>query len=210
MDYQQQVCSRCGKPITNGSQFCSCCGTPVQSPVNNNYQQNYQITNNSIPPMQQPIKPPPGLSKKEFMNNYSPEFNKNIKTSVFIGYVCTGISALLLIPNIIIGIGRGMITTSDSILSFIMIVPVICFLLGLHLSKSKVCAIALLMSNIVYTMVGLFVFGRITGILIFVASISAVLAFFKLDKQYKQYLLETSVPQPVNNQQFNNYNNRQN
>lgn len=210
MDYQQQVCSRCGKPLMSGSQFCTSCGAPIQAaapvtqPVNN-----YQPVNNGFPPINgQPVKPPPGLSKKEFMNDYSPEFNKNIRTSAIIGYVCAGISALLFIPGVVMGIGTGLITTIDIILSVLQIAMVVGFSLGLHLGKSKGCAIAFLVSNIVYTIVGIIVSGSGTGVLVFAASISAVIAFSKLDKQYKQYQFETSAPQPVNNnQQFNNFNN---
>ena len=208
MDYQQQVCSRCGKPLMSGSQFCTSCGAPIQAvapvtqPVNN-----YQPVNNAMPSIQQPLKPPPGLSKKEFMNDYSPEFNKNIRTSAIIGYVCAVISALLFIHSVVMGIGTGLITTIVIILSVLQIAMVVGFSLGLHLGKSKGCAIAFLVSNIVYTIIGVIISGRFTGSFLFVASISAVIAFSKLDKQYKQYQFETSAPQPVNNnQQFNNFN----
>lgn len=198
MDYQQQVCSHCGKPFSATSLFCSGCGNRVQL---NDISPQANIFHN------QPVKPPPGLTKKQFIKDYTQEFDYNLLTVAII----TDVTCVCAVFSFIICFLTG------TFLSFpIIIISIIEFLimlgltLGLHIKKSYGCAIALFVSSIVFSIIvilaGFFSFFSLYN----VAGIIAIVTVAKINKKYKQYLLETSVPQPVNNQQFNNYNNRQN
>ena len=173
-----KYCPNCGQPVEEGTKFCATCGAPIQA-AQTPVQQPVQT------PVQQPVQQPtfPGAAapqkaatKKEFLElPENAKLKKEINTSGIFCYVCAALSvvvgvllagnyAVLLDAVILIGLG-----------------------LGVHLAKSRVCAIILLVYsvfNVVYLLVST---GRFGGYLIVIAAVYAVINTFKLEKAWKAY-----------------------
>ncbi len=119
--------------------------------------------------------PPPGypVSRKEFIENYAqPSVKKDIKTIAVICYVCAGITFAF-----------SCIINPAGIIDALALAGLA---LGMHLGKSKVCAVLIFILSIIECIVGIMV-GSVPFWWL-IAGIYAVVTFNKVDKQYKQFL----------------------
>ena len=174
-------CTNCGAKMTEDIALCPICGQrrPEQSvqgafsqnpvPAQQDFSQGNPYAYAEGPAF------PAGyqVSRKEFIEKYTQNsLRKDITGVAILCYVCAGInliSAFLLNP---IGIIDSLLLAGLA--------------LGMHLAKSKVCAILILVLGIVE-----FVLSLIAGgfpYLWLIAGITAVVTFSKIDKQYKQFL----------------------
>lgn len=168
-------CTNCGAQIPSVAMFCSGCGAKR---LNNNTQNEMQSnceqpdvfstpTDTPLPPSGQPV------SRKEFIDKYAqPSLRKSITSIAILCYVCAGLTFVVSCIMNPAGIIDALILTVLA--------------LGMHLAKSKVCAILILVFSIVEVIFSLMVGAFPVWWLI--AGISAVVVFSKIDKQYKQFL----------------------
>jgi len=113
----------------------------------------------------------PYMSKKEYLKGHAPEgFYKTIKTWAIVSYVLIAINVVMLIFNP---------------LGIFDIALMLGLTLGIHLKKSKGCAIALLIYGIFNFVVGIVINGAPMGILWLVAAIVYLVQFNKAEKEYK-------------------------
>lgn len=174
-------CNGCGNQLAEGALFCSVCGqkrtnsesaafTQTQQASQNDFSQsntfNYN-TENPLPPSGYPV------SRKEFINKYAqPSLKKNITSIAILCYVCAGITFVMSCLLNPLGIIDALVLAA--------------FALGMHLAKSKVCAILILILSIVEVLLSL-----VSGSFPFwwlVAGVSAVNTFNKIEKQYREFL----------------------
>ena len=119
--------------------------------------------------------PPRGdyISRKEFIDQYiEPSLRKNIASIAILCYVCAGLTFVVSCLSNPIGIIDALILTGLA--------------LGMHLAKSRICAILILIFSIIEVLLAL-----VSGSFPFwwlLAGISAVTTFSKIEKQYKQFL----------------------
>ena len=114
------------------------------------------------------------ISFKEYLGTHAdPNLLKKIKTAAIVCYVCLAITALAAILVNFLGL--------------IDVVVLGALTFGMHLGKSKGCAIALLVCSILSTVIALVSTGQISGWLWIVASIIAVSSYSKLNKAYKAF-----------------------
>lgn len=113
------------------------------------------------------------VTKKEYIKNYADEkMIKDIKKSAIVGYVCSGITAVLGIAMFNIGI-------------IVEVLIMIGLLLGMHLGRKKWCAMTYLIIAIIDCIVSMVFTGSPSGWLVIVAGIWAVSTFNKIDKAYR-------------------------
>lgn len=174
-------CNECGSKLTEGALFCSVCGRKCaeaettstshtqQSPQSSLQQPNAFAynTENPIPPAGYPV------SRKEFIDRYAqPSLRKNITSIAILCYVCAGLTFLV-----------SCLLNPSGIIDALVLAA---FALGMHLAKSKACAILILILSIVEVILSLasgsFPFWWL------IAGVSAVITFNKIDKQYKAFL----------------------
>ena len=116
---------------------------------------------------------PEGITLKEYFKNYAGEkFNKNVRTAAIIGYVCVGINALISILMAPIGLVESAILLGLT--------------LGMHLGKSKGCAIGMLVYSIFTVVLTLVMYGTFGGWLWIVAGGTAVAVFKGAEKRFKE------------------------
>lgn len=173
-------CNGCGNQLPEGTQFCSVCGqkgpvanvvnTATQCPSSNQQtapQTNYYApTETSLPPAGYPV------SRKEFINKYAqPSLRKNITSIAILCYVCAGLTFIVSCLLNPMGIIDALILAG--------------FALGMHLAKSKMCAMLILIFSIIEVLLSL-----VSGSFPFwwlVAGVSAVTTFNKIENQYKDF-----------------------
>lgn len=186
------LCNKCGKELNSGDAFCTGCGTAVniqntveQSAVNNDNQTQgtYYSTVQAEGPVNGPTIGIPtdidrkSVSKKEFINKYaSPVFKKNINS---ISIACYALSAISVAVNLAMG---------SDFYFLIDTVVVLAVVLGMHLGKSKICAILLLVISIAECILSSISLGRPAGWWWIIISIYAVSSFKKIDKEYKEFI----------------------
>lgn len=175
-------CNCCGNQFPVGTQFCSVCGQE-NTAVNNT------AANNSFapPPLQTEIPAPTygesvninyppteyNITRKEFIEKYAqPSLRKNITGIAILCYVCAGLSFIVSCLMNPIGIIDALVLAG--------------FALGMHLAKSRVCAILILVLSIVEVVLSI-MYGAVP-IWWLVAGISAVITFNKIEKQYKTFV----------------------
>lgn len=175
-------CTACGTQMPEGTTFCSVCGqkrinSNVHGAVPQSTMPNQQVFSqmSSFNNFDSTPLPPAGtpVSRKEFINKYAqPSLRKNITSIAILCYVCAGltfiVSCLLNPFGIIDALALGGLA------------------LGMHLAKSKVCAILILVLSIIEVIMSLIV--GMFPVWWLVAGILAVVTFSKIDKQYKQFL----------------------
>lgn len=115
------------------------------------------------------------ISKKEYIKSYADEkMIKDIKKAAIVGYICSGITALLGLLMFNIGI-------------IIEVLLMFGLLLGMHLGRKKWCAMTYMCIAILDCVVSMALTGSPSGWLVIVAGIWAVSTFNKLDKAYKVF-----------------------
>lgn len=115
------------------------------------------------------------ITKKEYIKNHADEkLIKDIKKAAIVGYVCSGITAVLGFVMVNIGI-------------IVEVLIMIGLLLGMHLGRKKWCAMTYLIIAILDCVVSMAFTGSPSGWLIIVAGIWAVGTFNKIDKAYRVF-----------------------
>lgn len=174
-------CNGCGNQLLEGAAFCSFCGQKrpdanVQSgtsPCSPHYQQfepqtsSYTSNEACFPSTDYSV------SRREYINKYAqPSLRKNITSIAILCYVCAGLTVIVSCLFNPIGIIDAIILAG--------------FALGMHLAKSKVCAILILILSIIEVLLSLasgsFPFWWL------IAGVSAVITFSKIEKQYKSFI----------------------
>ncbi len=117
---------------------------------------------------------PAGITKREFIKHHAGEsFQRNLRNTAIVGYIVAGLNLLIALT-----------------LNFFAMIDVAIILgltLGMHLGKSKGCAIALLVCSILSTVIALVSTGQISGWLWIIASVTAVSAYSKMSKAYEAF-----------------------
>lgn len=122
---------------------------------------------------QQELKELPA-SKKEFYEKYAGEgFYRNLKINAIIGYVLCGIGALTALLNPY---------------GWIDVAIYLALLLGMHLKKSKLCAIGITIYAVLGVAVNLVLNALFAGYLWLIVGIYSVILFNKADKRYKDMM----------------------
>lgn len=118
---------------------------------------------------------PAGISIKEYRKQYAGEsFRRNVRNAAIVGYICAGINAVISL----IAVPLGLI---DSVIFLALT-------LGMHLGKSKGCAIGMLVYAIFTVVVGLVATGTLGGWLWIVAGVNALIVFKNADKKYHELI----------------------
>lgn len=174
---QPAFCTNCGAELKNSAAFCVNCGaqtgnpkTVVNQPIGQNAPAGVAATVNTV------HTPVAGryISKKEFIRNYcQPSLKRDVRNVAIACYIFAGLSFLLSVALNPLGI-------FDSLL-------LVGLTLGMHLGKSKVCAILILILGIFEFLLGI-ILGGGAGYLWPVVGIAAVVTFGKIDKQYRQFM----------------------
>lgn len=125
-----------------------------------------------------------GMTKKEFRKN-SPSFKKRLRGLAIFCYVLVGINLLSVFLNPLVLIDT---------------IALLGVTLGMHLGRSKGCAIGLLVLGII-EMLATIIAGYFGAYLWVAAGIGAVMIFNYVDKEYKAYA-DGAVTLPVDNSNF--------
>lgn len=113
------------------------------------------------------------MSKKEYLKHHAPEsFYKSIRTDSITAYCVLGVSTVLML----FGFGGGF---SDKII-------ILALILGVHLKKSKGCAIALIIYGALNFIVATMDMGRPAGWLWLALGIIYMKNFSDAEKEYKK------------------------
>lgn len=173
-------CSNCGTKMMEGALFCSECGQKIgnvsQQPNRcESYSQPIEPNNAFYSPEPVVAQAPADVkvTRKEFIEKYAqPHIGKEIRNIAILCYICAAITFIVSCIVNPIGIIDAFILTG--------------FALGMHLAKSRVCAILILILSIVEMVLSLLVGSFPIWWLI--AGVSAVVTFEKIEKQYKSFL----------------------
>jgi len=156
-------CPTCGAEVQPGQQFCPSCGAKqlADRAWGNPYTPTAAVVDRNI-------------SKSEFCRSYAPDkMRKNIRGSAILCYISaavTAVFAILFSPTMLL----------DTIIVLVMG-------LLIHLKQSRVCAVILLVYSLINCVVMLLSTGRITGWLIILAGVFAVIYTFQLEKAYREF-----------------------
>jgi len=163
-------CPICGAEIQPGDRFCRSCG--AKRPVDQAWGDPYAP---SAAAMDRDI------SKSEFCQYHAPDkIRKNIKGSAILCYISaavTAVFAILFSPMMLLD------TTIILVLGLLI-----------HLKQSRVCAVLLLAYGLFNCAVMLLYTGRVTGWLIVLAGVFAVIYTFQLEKAYQEFRGNGSHP----------------
>lgn len=160
-----QYCPKCGAAIGAGGNFCPMCGTPAV------------VSGEGEPPAPAAQAIPAGITKQEYFKQYAGEgFYMNLKVTAICCYVLCGILGLtaLLNPYALVDVAIYLGLT-----------------LGMHLGKSKGCAIGMLAYSILGFVVNLVATGMIGGWGWLALSAYAVYLFYNTEKRYKELTQNT-------------------
>lgn len=208
------LCSKCGKETDNDVQICPFCGAELQVP-DHQTEGFGQVKDENVPPDDQKFTPPvqnyeaPGqndyaqqqyysysqsgsnipydldrktVSKKEYINKYATAaLRKNINSTAYLLY---GLSVFSLILNFVMAGFNWIILAEIGVLAALIV--------GMHIGKSKICAILLLIASIAETVLALVLSGQPAGWWWIIASIYAISCFNKLDKEYNSFLMNAN------------------
>lgn len=130
-------------------------------------------------------KMPADITKKEYYKKYaSDSFRNNMKITAIVGYIFCGIGALAVFAN------------------FFIIVDVAIFLgliLGMHLNRSKGCAVAITAYGVISVIFNIVATGTISGWIWPVIGISALIVFRNEDKRYRERVANARTNSPAYN-----------
>ena len=166
-----KYCSSCGQPCEDAQKFCNNCGAPFPAE---------QALDPAEPaPVSAPqyVSPAPrATTKKEFLALPENEkLRKDLRSTAIICYVCAGITAVL-----------GMAVLQNPYV-LIDVVILIVMGLGIHLAQSRACAVILCAYAVINMIYSLATTGRMSGYLVVLAGVYAVIHTFKAEKLWKQY-----------------------
>ena len=116
------------------------------------------------------VQPP--VSKKEFFKKYAPDsFKKTILIASIIAYVMVGINVIMVLAG--------------NIASILDVAITLGLTLGIHVGKSKGCAIAITVYGVINVIVASLMAGSLTGWGWLAVAIAYLVAFNKAEKEYK-------------------------
>lgn len=128
------------------------------------------------------------LSKKEFYTQYAEKKDKgNIRAAAILGYICAGATLLLgvLMQNYFIVIDVAIILGLS---------------LGIHIAKSRACAVAILVYSLINVIFSLLATGQISGWWLVIVGVVGIIGTFHFHKAYQSYLASfAAAPEPENN-----------
>ncbi len=156
-------CPTCGADVQPGQKYCPSCGTQQKTdrPWGNPSAPSIAVEDQDI-------------TKSEFCRSRaSDKVRKNIRGSAILCYISAGVTAVFaLLFNL-----------------FMLIDAVIVLGLGLaiHLKQSRVCSILLLVYGVVSCVTVLMETGRVSGWLVILAGVFAVIYTFQLEKEYRAF-----------------------
>lgn len=183
-----RFCPKCGTSLQDDQTFCPNCGTrvadPEGAPASDFYPPFTAQEAGSVggQPYAQSVYPNAGqgfgprcATKKEFlMLPENKKLRSQIRGAAIICYICGGLTLLLMIISL-------------NLMMLLDVAILVGLGLGVHLAYSRVCAILLAVYAVFSVIVGLVVNGTISGWLIVVAAVFAVLCTFNLEKGWKIY-----------------------
>ena len=183
-----RFCPKCGTSVQDNQTFCPNCGTrvadPEGAPASDYYPPFTAQVAGSVggKPYAQSVYPNAGqgfgprcTTKKEFlMLPENKKLRSQIRGAAIICYICGGLTLLLMIISL-------------NLMMLLDVAILVGLGLGVHLAYSRVCAILLAVYAVFSVIVGLVVNGTISGWLIVVAAVFAVLCTFNLEKGWKIY-----------------------
>ena len=182
-------CPNCGVPLQPENQkFCPNCGAQLPAaqdaagtpatPVAPAFDPGEQMKKGMA------YSAPLGLDKKTFLKKYSLG-RKECAAAAIMGYITAGITAVLALTGI---------NEYFSILSLIDVVIVLTLSLLVHLLRSRIASILLLVYALASVITALVDTGVFSGWLILAAGISAVVGSFQCVKEWKTYQARTHTP----------------
>ena len=122
------------------------------------------------------------LSKREFYKKYATKKDKsNIKGAAIFAYICAGVS-----------LGLGLLQQNYSVIIDVALIAGLG--LGVHLLRSRVCAILLLLYGFANSIFGLVTTGRLQGWWLILAGFMAVQSTFHFHKAYRLFRTENILP----------------
>lgn len=122
------------------------------------------------------------LSKREFYKKYATKKDKsNIKGAAIFAYICAGAN-----------LGLGLLQQNYSVIIDVALIAGLG--LGVHLLRSRVCAILLLLYSFVNSIFGLLSAGTLQGWWLILAGFMAVQATFHFHKAYRLFRTENILP----------------
>lgn len=156
-------CPTCGTEIQPGQKYCPSCGT---------VQKEDQPWGNPAAPAT--VMENRDISKAEFCRNYAADrTRKNIRGAAILCYICAAVTAVVAIM----------------FAPVMLIDAAVVLVLGLliHLKQSRVCSVILLVYGVASFVMTLLNSGKVTGWLIVLAGVFAVIYTFRLDKEYHAF-----------------------
>ena len=121
------------------------------------------------------------ISFKEFYQKHcSDSVKKNIKGAAITLYVCSAITLLVSFAATALGVDI-MAAALDAFL-------LLGLALGIHIGKSRACAVIVLVYSILNCLYALISTGKMSGYLIIIAGVYATIYTFKARKEYKDYI----------------------
>ena len=116
---------------------------------------------------------PEGITKKEYIRKYAGDtFKRQLRAVSIVGYFCAGLNAVF-----------AWFLYAYALIDVFLILGLT---LGMHLGRSKGCAIALLVYSICSVVSSVLLDGSISGWLLLVLGVMAVDVFAKAEKRYKE------------------------
>ena len=116
---------------------------------------------------------PEGITKREYIKHYAGDtFHRQLKGAAIFAYVLAGINLLFALLV--------------SLTALVDVVILLGLSLGMHLGKSKLCAIGLLVYAIGGMVFNLIVNGMLSGWLLVIMGVFSVMTFTRAEKRYKE------------------------
>ena len=162
------ICKSCGRANELGARFCKSCGAPLESDEsmqqNNTYQsENVCQQNNQYVMPESMYSGTTRMTKKEFNECANiKSITKNITAAAIIAYV---IGAITFIVNVVMA-GLG---------------------LGIHLAKSRACAVIITAYSIINFIYVILLSGMPGGWLIIVCGVYSIIYTFKYQNAWNKY-----------------------
>ena len=154
-------CPTCGADVQPGQKYCPSCGTQQKTdrPWGNPSAPSIAVEDQDI-------------TKSEFCRSRaSDKVRKNIRGSAILCYISAGVTAVFAVLFNL----------------FMLIDAVIVLGLGLAIYLSRVCSILLLVYGVVSCVTVLMETGRVSGWLVILAGVFAVIYTFQLEKEYRAF-----------------------
>lgn len=123
------------------------------------------------------------MTRKEFIDNYA---DKSVKSGIYSAALWC---YLYIGANIIVGI-----STNVTLALFINWTVTLGLVLGMHIGRSRVCTILLLVRGITGVVITFIFTGRLAGLVIILSAVCAIFQFNKADKQRRLMEIREQYP----------------